>query len=282
MKTTQLFSLLAGVTLVVACIPAPGEGDFGAGGTGPAAGGTGEVPAGGNEVPVGPGAGGAAGSGPATGGAAQGGIPEPRCTPDEEAFAWQTPKVLVRAGIEGSVRIGRDPVVATVGGVGNKSIEFEVDGEAGSFHWPDRLPFVPTVGAEVKLARSGHWNILVSDQGTLAVLYHDDLGSLEGRFPEGPTSLLLATHCHVPLEPAECESGTPFGYLYSLVIANEPLGLFPGVVARPGGRAEGGGWVVENHRVAHFPGASVGDCIVESQSRALLTAHTRHAQLAPF
>lgn len=209
-------------------------------------------------------------------------IPEPRCTPDEEAFAWKAPEIPSRMGIEGLVRVGRDPITATVVGIGSSSVEFEAEGETGSFHWPHPLPFEPAVASEVKLARSGNWNIFVSDQGSLAVLTHDAFGSIDGRFPDGPTRLLLATHCHVPLEPAKCESGTPHGYLYSLVVANNPLGFSPGVVARPGAKAEGGGWVVENHGATYFPGRHEGDCIVESISWAYVTAYTLHPALAPF
>lgn len=284
----QGFAVWSAVMLVAACMQPtfgeePGTGE-GAGGSGTGAGGQVHLPASGGGGESGSSSGGAVGMGGSggEGGVAFAKIPQPHCTPEEEALAWKIPDVPFRAGIDAPVPVGKEPLIATVVGVDTSSIDFEVDGEVGRFRWPNSLPFSLDVGADVKLARSGDWNILVSDQGVLSVLVHDGFGSIDGRFPEGPTSLLLATHCHVPLEPAECESETPHGYLYSLVVANNPLGLMPGVVARPGATAQGGGWTVENHGAAYFPGSQQDDCIVESLSWAYLSAFTLDSRLAPF
>lgn len=262
----------------------PGEGNLGDdpdGGAG--AGGMGSLPTGGREgaggTSGGPGHGVGGAGGEATGGRGEStlGIPEPHCTAEEEAFAYERNASLPFAGFEGEFDLGSEPVLASVVKSAQRSITLEREGLPGSFTWPSSLPIELPVGAEVRLARRGNWTILVSEQGTLAALWTQGMGSLGGRFPEEPSKLLIATHCRFPLDPTPCDEEPPYGSLLSVVPS-----YWGAVVARPGMRAVGEGWTVDNHVVATLPGCSSDTHVTDSFAWALVTAFTPHAMLAPF
>ncbi|HEY0838817.1 MAG TPA: hypothetical protein VGD74_01390 [Vulgatibacter sp.] len=228
-----------------------------------------------------PGSGGAAGS--------EGHVlPEPRCTAEELARAEVPPVGAWPPGFK-ALRIGGEPIEATVFETTANSVRLRLDsGEAGSFAWPGLLPLEIADGSRVRIATRSLWQILVSDAGSLAVLYHQDLGGPpRATFPGEHAEAMFAVQCYfAPSEwghdSDDCSRLSPPGSLMSVVAGGVPLGSPWPKVIDSGRKGTVGGWVVHNHWIRYLPGYSDESCILESGSTVLVTAHTSFAEAAPF
>jgi len=209
------------------------------------------------------------------------------CTVEELAAGRKDFPAGVRSygfnGLGGLVRA--TPVEATVVRRSPDSLVLQLSsGETGTFGWPGDVPFDLPPGETVRIAYVGSWQIVTSGNGSLAVMHSEGYGSPpRAKFPGNSIAMISAAQCYFGQEETDdCSSRAPPGQLRTIIVGPEPLEAGWAVAVGSGRSAAAGGWTIENHVGVYLPGLSDEDCVVDSWSTTLVTAHTTHVESAPF